>query len=97
MMKHRTLTIAMEACQASRPGTITSDTSILRMLFAGLPEEKLVKRGTVQVDGQQYTLYLPKAQSSVVLHTKHQAGRQGLREHQHAHFCRSHRRRPADG
>lgn len=70
MMKHRTMTIAMDDCQASRPGTITSNTSILRMLFAGLPEEKLVKRGTVQVDGQQYTLYLPQAPSYSTQNTK---------------------------
>ncbi len=71
MMKHATLTIAMEDCQASRPGTITRDTSLLRLLFSGAPpEEKLVKRGTVQVEGQQYTLYLPQAQSYLIQNTK---------------------------
>ena len=31
------------------------------MAFTGPPKDKLVKRGTVEVDGQGYTLYLPKA------------------------------------
>jgi hypothetical protein len=33
------------------------------MLFAGPPQLELVKRGTVQVDRQKYTLYLAKAKS----------------------------------
>jgi hypothetical protein len=56
-----TITIRMEDCKASGPGRITGDTSILRLLFAGPPKEELAKRGTVEVDGQKYTLYLPKA------------------------------------
>jgi hypothetical protein len=55
--------ILMEDCKASRPGKITGSTSILSLLFTGPPKEKLVKRGTVQVDGQDYTLYLPKGAS----------------------------------
>jgi hypothetical protein len=55
--------IAMENCKATRPGKITAGTSVLKMVFAGPPKDKLVKRGTVQVDGQDYTLYLPKADS----------------------------------
>jgi hypothetical protein len=57
------VTIVMENCKASRPGKITADTSILKMVFSGPPQDKLVKRGTVQVDGQDYTLYLPKSES----------------------------------
>jgi hypothetical protein len=55
------ITIPMEDCKASRPGKITSGTGILSLLFSGPPKDKLVKRGTVQVDGHDYTLYLPKA------------------------------------
>jgi len=55
--------VAMESCKATRPGKITADTSVLKMIFSGPPKDKLVKRGTVQVDGQDYTLYLPKAGS----------------------------------
>jgi hypothetical protein len=62
--------IAMEDCKASRPGKITSDTSTLRLLFAGPPKEELVKRGTVQVDGRPYTLYLPKAKSYSIKNTR---------------------------
>ncbi|HTI52539.1 MAG TPA: hypothetical protein VL475_16360 [Planctomycetaceae bacterium] len=51
----------MEDCKASRPGKITSGTGILSLLFSGPPKDKLIKRGTVQVDGHDYTLYLPKA------------------------------------
>jgi hypothetical protein len=35
----------------------------LSLLFSGPPKDKLVKRGTISVDGQEYTLYLPKADS----------------------------------
>jgi hypothetical protein len=64
------ITVMMEDCKASRPGRITSDTSLLRVLFAGPPRDELVKRGTVQVDGQTYTLYLPKAKSYSTKNTK---------------------------
>ncbi len=64
------ITVVMEDCKASRPGKITSDTSILRLVFAGLPKEELVKRGSAQVDGQKYTLYLPKAMSYSTKNTK---------------------------
>jgi hypothetical protein len=64
------LTVVMEDCKATRPGTLTSDTSVLRLMFTGLPREELVKRGTVEVDGQKYTLYLPKAKSYSVKNTK---------------------------
>ena len=57
------MTIVMEDCKASRPGKITGGTSVLRMLFSGPPQERLIKRGTVRVDGEDYTLYLPKAES----------------------------------
>ena len=53
----------MEDCNADRPGKITNAASALRMLIAGPPRDYLVKRGTVQVDRQKYTLYLPKAKS----------------------------------
>jgi hypothetical protein len=52
--------VSMEDCEASRQGKITASTSILRLLFAGPPEEELVKRGVVEVDGHKLTLYLPE-------------------------------------
>jgi hypothetical protein len=33
------------------------------MLVAGPPQDELAKRGTVRVDRQKYTLYIPKAKS----------------------------------
>src|SRR5262249_57228547 len=57
------ITVVMEDCEAARPGKITSVGSALRMRFAGPPRDELVKRGTVQVDRQKYTLYLAKAKS----------------------------------
>jgi hypothetical protein len=65
-----TITVVMEDCKASRPGKFTSNTSILRSVFTGPPTEALVKRGTVAVDGQKYTLYLPKAKSYSIKNTK---------------------------
>jgi len=64
------ITVVMEDCKASRPGKFTSDTSILRTIFTGPPTEALVKRGTVEVAGQKYTLYLPKAKSYSTKNTK---------------------------
>jgi hypothetical protein len=64
------ITIAMEDCKADRQGKITSDTSIIRLIFAGPPKEELVKRGTVEVDGKKYTLYLPKAKAYSTTNTK---------------------------
>jgi hypothetical protein len=58
-----TITVVMEDWKASRPGKITGAVSTLRLIFAGPPRDELVKRGTVQVDRQTYTLYLPKAGS----------------------------------
>ena len=57
------VTVVMEDCKASRPGKITNAGSVLRMLIAGPPRDELVKRGTVQVDRQKFTLYLAKARS----------------------------------
>src|SRR5437763_3258704 len=37
------ITIVMEDCKSSRPGKITNDTSMLRLLFSGPPKEELVK------------------------------------------------------
>src|SRR6516162_2804912 len=62
--------IAMEDCKASRPDRITSAAGILRFLTSGPPREELVKRGAVQVDGQKYTLYLPRAKSYSIKNTK---------------------------
>jgi len=53
----------MEDCKASRPGKISKAVDALVMLIAGPPKDELVKRGTVQVDRQKCTLYLPKARS----------------------------------
>jgi hypothetical protein len=57
------ITVVMEDCKAGRPGKITNAVSALRLLIAGPPKHELVKRGTVQVDRQKYTLYLAKAKS----------------------------------
>src|SRR6516164_8277928 len=57
------ITVVMEDCKASRPAKITTVASAFRMLVAGPPRDDLVKRGTVEVDRQKYTLYLPKARS----------------------------------
>jgi hypothetical protein len=57
------MTIVMEDCKAKRPGKLTSGTGLLSLFFSGPPKDKLVKRGTVSVDGQDYMLYLPKADS----------------------------------
>ncbi len=58
------MTIVMEDCKAKRPGKITASTGgLLSLLFSGPPKDRLVKRGTVSVDGQDYALYLPKADS----------------------------------
>jgi hypothetical protein len=57
------MTIAMEDCKAKRPGKLTSGTGLLSLLFSGPPKDRLVKRGTVSVDGQDYMFYLPKADS----------------------------------
>ena len=57
------ITVVMEDCKASRPAKITNAVSALRMIIAGPPKDELVKRGTVQVDRQKYTLYLAKAKS----------------------------------
>jgi hypothetical protein len=64
------ITVVMEDCKASRPGRVTTDTSTLRLLFSGPPQEQLVKRGTVRVGGRKYTLYLPKAKSYSTRNTK---------------------------
>lgn len=64
------ITVMMEDCRADRPGKIASGASILLLLFAGPPKEELVKRGTLQVDGRKYTLYLPKAKTYSTANTK---------------------------
>src|SRR5262245_30337047 len=63
------IVVAMEDCKASRPGKITGDTSIFKLLFSGPPKDKLVKRGKLQVDGHDYALYLPKADAYSVENT----------------------------
>jgi hypothetical protein len=62
--------IRMEDCKVAGPPRFTSDTSALRLIFLGPPSVELVKRGTVVVDGQKYTLYLPKAKSYSMKNTK---------------------------
>jgi hypothetical protein len=64
------LIVTMEDCNASRPGKVTRDTGIFRVLFTGPPREALVKRGTAEVDGQKYTLYLPRAKSYSIKNSK---------------------------
>ncbi len=57
------IAIVMEDCKASRPGKVTGNTSLISLIFSGPPKDKLVKRGTLTVEGQDYTLYLPRADS----------------------------------
>jgi hypothetical protein len=57
------ITVMLEDCKAERPGKITTAGGALRQLFSGPPKDELVKRGTVRVEGQKYTLYLPKAKA----------------------------------
>jgi hypothetical protein len=61
--------IAMEDCKAKRPGKLTAGTGLLSLLVSGPPRDKLVKRGTVSVDGQDYALYLPKTDSYTTTNT----------------------------
>jgi hypothetical protein len=60
------LTVRMEDCKATRPGKITNDTGIFGLLFSGPPKDELTKRGVVEVDGQKYVFYLPKAKAYTV-------------------------------
>ncbi len=62
--------IRMEDCKVGGPPRFTSDTSALRLIVLGPPKVELVKRGAVAVDGQKYTLYLPKAKSYSTKNTK---------------------------
>jgi hypothetical protein len=55
----------MEDCQATRPGKL-ADAGLLRLLRFGPPKEQLVKRGVIEVDGQKYHVYLPKAKSYTI-------------------------------
>lgn len=57
------MTIVMNDCTSSRPGKITGHTGVLGLLFSGPPKDTLVKRGTVEVGGHEYVLYLPKSDS----------------------------------
>jgi hypothetical protein len=57
------ITVVMEDCKANRPGKITNAASAFRLLIAGPPKDELVKRGTVELGCQKYTLYLPRAKS----------------------------------
>jgi hypothetical protein len=58
------ITIKMEDCQATRPGR--TDIGLLRLLLFGPPKDQLVKRGAIDVDGQTYHVYLPKASSYTI-------------------------------
>ena len=66
----RAITVPMEDCKLTRPGQISGATSILRLLFSGPPTDELVKRGTLDVEGCKYTLYLPRAKSYSVKNSK---------------------------
>jgi hypothetical protein len=63
------ITVHMEACKAVRPAKIASLTDVLAAIVGGGKEE-LVPRGEVQVEGKKYVLYLPKAKSYSVKHSK---------------------------
>jgi hypothetical protein len=57
------ITVVMEDVAASRPGKIINVADAFRQLVAGPSRDDLVKRGIVNVDGQKFVLYLPKAKS----------------------------------
>jgi len=63
------INIAMEDCKASRPGSV-ANVSVWSLLLGGSSKEDLVKRGTLEVDGQKCTLFLPKAKSYSTKNTK---------------------------
>jgi hypothetical protein len=52
----------MEDCQVSRSRTATG----LLEALAGGGKDQLVKRGVVEIEGNKYTLYLPKAKAYAV-------------------------------
>lgn len=60
------IVVEMEKCKARRPGKITSG---LASLFFGPPKDKLVRKGEIVVDGETFTLYLPKASGYTVDNT----------------------------
>lgn len=62
------ITITMEDCKASRRGRLDpedlKDTKkLLEKLKRGWPQDELIKRGVIEVEGNKYSLYLPKARS----------------------------------
>ncbi|MEX0713412.1 MAG: hypothetical protein WD278_13735 [Pirellulales bacterium] len=59
------ITIVMEGCKASRPAHISSDTSLVGLLFSAAAGEQLVKRGMFEFDGESHAVYLPKPPYSV--------------------------------
>lgn len=66
-----TITVAMEDCQATRPGKPGDENvGLLRLLLFGVPRERLVKRGTVTVVGQSYAIYLPGSKPYSVTESK---------------------------
>jgi hypothetical protein len=65
------ITVQMEPCKASRPASITS---LLAALAGGARSEELIKRGTLEVDGEKCTLYLPKAKAYSTKNTKKDDG-----------------------
>jgi hypothetical protein len=64
------IVIAMEGCKAARPASIASGASALSMIFSGRRTDELVKRGSLDVDGTKYTLYLPKSSSYSIKNSK---------------------------
>src|SRR5262245_617044 len=73
-----TMVVKMEDCDATRPGRMgavdTDDSKKskeeeLKALMESLKPQKLIKRGTVTVDGQTFTLYLPKAKAYRIKNT----------------------------
>jgi hypothetical protein len=57
------ITVTLEDCKATRPGKISKDTSLLRLIFQGPPKENLAKKGALTVDGRTFQMYLPRATS----------------------------------
>ena len=70
----RPITIKMEDCKAARRGRLDpedmKDTKkLLEKLKGGWPQDELIKRGVIEVDGGKYYLYLPKAKAYSVKNT----------------------------
>jgi hypothetical protein len=67
------ITVEMKDCKATRPGKMSTGVGILRLLLLGPPRDQLVKRGELELDGETFALYLPKAASYTLKNTSDQS------------------------